>query len=108
MAKFTLESAITTRHPHYGLMTKAYYKRNPSDPYEASYCINVFNRCPTVIVEAEVIEYPLGGIFEYEDGKRVDRLVLFCPKTQDGLFCMGFSPAEQAARVLKKLKKVEV
>lgn len=108
MAKFTLVSAVTTRNPHQGLITKAYYKIDPSDPLEEPHCIVVFNRWPTVTINAELVEYPLGGVYENKNGRRMDRAVLLCPKTPDGLFCMGYSPAEQASVILRKLVKIEV
>lgn len=108
MAKFTLVSATTTRDPHRGLMTIAYYKQDPSNPLEKPQSTVIFNRWPTVTIEAEVIEYPLNGVYENKNHKRLDSLVLFCPKTTEGLFCAGRSPAEQIGKLLTKLTKVEV
>lgn len=101
MAKFTLVSATTTRDPHRGLMTRAYYKQDPSNPLEKPNCLVVFNRWPKVIIEAELKEYPLNGVYENKNHRRFDHLVLFCPKTQG-------SSTEQVSRILMKLNKVEV
>ena len=108
MAKFTLVSAHANRNPHQGLVVKAYYKQDPSNPFEIPYSIVVFNKWPPIEQEAEIVEHKLNGIYEYPNGKRTNCLHLFCPKTKEGLFYMGLSPEEQIMQRLHVLSKVEV
>lgn len=107
-AKFTLVSAQTTRSLHQGLVVNAFYRQDPENSLELTYKITLFNRWPPIKLNADLVDYPLNGIYEYPNGRRIDCLHLFCPKTQDGLFLEGFSPAEQVARKLQVLSKVEV
>lgn len=108
MAKFTLVAAHANRYPHKGLEVKAYYKQDPSNPFEIPHSIVVFNKWPPIEQEAEVVEHKLDGVYEYPNGKRTNCLHLFCPKTQEGNFYMGLSPAEQIIARLNVLTKVEV
>lgn len=70
MAKFTLVSADTIRDPHKGLITKAYYKQDPSNQQEKPQCLLVFNRWPKVTIEAEIIEHKLDGKRIFTEFKR--------------------------------------
>lgn len=108
MAKFTLVAAHATRKPHQGLMVKAYYKQNPENPLEIPYSVVVFNKWPSVEVEAEVVEHKLNGVYEYPNGKRTNTILAFCPKTQDGKYYDGYSPQQIIAKRLEVLTKVEV
>ena len=107
MAKFTLVAAHANRNPHQGLVVKAYYKQDPSNYLEIPYSITVFNQWPTVEVEADTVEHKLNGVYEYPNGRRTRCLHLFCPKTKEGLYYRGYSPAEQIGNLLNKLIKVE-
>lgn len=108
MAKFTLVSATTTRDPHRGLMTRAYYKQDPSNQQEKPHCLVVFNRWPTVTIEGEVVEFPLDGVYEDKYHRKHNKLDFLCPKTKEGLFAMGHCPEEIAAKMLTRLRKIEV
>ena len=106
MGKYTLVSATATRKPHIGLMVQAWYKQDPENVLEVPYRLTVFNSWPPTTLEAEAIEYPLNGTYKYPNGKRVNTLHLFCPKTKEGLFYKGYSPAEQIAERMKNLTVV--
>lgn len=106
MAKFTLACADAKRVPHAGLMVKAYYKQHPENPYEKSQQLVVFNKWPPVELEADIVDMPLDGTYEYPNGLRVDNTITFCPKAKDGTYLSGYSPEQIVAHRLTNLKRV--
>lgn len=106
MAKFYLVCADAKRIPHTGLMVRAYYKQKPEDRYEKPRQLVVFNKWPSVELEADVIDVPLKGVYEYPNGARISTTTVFCPKTKDGTYMMGYSPKEIVARRSWYLKRV--
>lgn len=104
--KYTLVAAHANRDPHRGLMVKAYYKQDPSNPFEVPQSMVVFNRWPPVEMEAEVTEYKLDGIYEYPNGKRTREIRTFSPKNQDDTYVKGMSPQELISKRLCVLVKV--
>lgn len=105
--EYTLVNARAVRNPHQGLMIKAYYKINPLDPDEISHSLTFFNRWPPIKIEADVTEYKLNGVYVYPNGKRVNKIYTFSPKTKEGVYFMGYSPQELIANKLDALTKVE-
>lgn len=73
MAKFKLVGAHAKRVPHTGLVVTCCYKQDPENPLEKPTPLTVFNCWPPVELEAELVEVPLDGIYEYPNGKRVDK-----------------------------------
>ena len=106
MAKFYLVCADALCIPHQGLRVKACYKQNPENLQEKPQQLVVFNRWPSVELEADVVDVPLDGVYEYPDKSRIDNMQTFCPKTKDGTYMMGYSPEEIVARRLKHLERV--
>jgi hypothetical protein len=88
-------------------MVTAYYKAVPSDPLEVPQKLTVFNKWPSIEIEADLVTHKLNGIYEYPNGKRTDTVIAFCPKTKAGLYIMGYNPDEIVARKLSVLKRVE-
>ena len=105
--KYILVAANANRDPHKGLMVKAYYKRDPSNPFEVPQSIVLFNCLPPVEMEAEVTEYKLNGTYEYKNGRRTDTIRTFSPKTKNGTYFMGYAPQQLLAERMKLLTKVE-
>ena len=105
--KYTLISANATRKQHKGLMVTAYYKQDPSNPLEVPQRLTVFNKWPSVEIEADLIVHKLNGIYEYPNGKRTDTVIAFSPKTKDGLYLMGYNPETIVAKKLSVLKRVK-
>lgn len=104
--KYTLVAAHASREQHRGLMVKAYYKHDLSNPLEIPYSIVVFNQWPPIEVEAEVTVHKLNGIYEYPNGKRTSEIRVFSIKNKDDTYKMGFSPQELIAKKLTVLVKV--
>lgn len=104
--KYTLVSAHASRDPHRGLMVKAYYKQDLSNPFEEPHSIVVFNRWPPIEMEAEVTEYKLDGIYEYPNGRRTREIRTFSPKNKDNTYVEGMSPQELKSRISRILVKV--
>lgn len=105
--KYTLISATATRNPIRGLMVTAYYKQNPSDSNEIPQRLVVFNKWPSVEIEADLIIHKLNGVYEYPNGKRTDTVVAFSPKTKSGSYLMGYNPEVIVAEKLSVLKRVK-
>lgn len=105
--KYTLISAKATRNPIRGLMVTAYYKQNPSDPNEIPQRLVVFNKWPSVEIEADLVMHKLDGVYEYPNGKRTDTVIAFSPKTKGGLYLKGYNPEAITAEKLSVLKKVK-
>lgn len=94
MAKFTLVCADARRIPHTGLKVTAYYKQQLDNPFEKPFKLIVYNKWPPVELEADVVEVPMGGIYEYPNGVRISTIIAFCPKTKDGTYWAGYSPQQ--------------
>lgn len=107
MAKFTLVYAEARWIKHTGLKVTAYYKKDPDCLFEKPYRLTVFNKWPSIKLEADVVQVPMGGIFEYPNGTRIDTVMAFCPKTTDGTYWMGYSPLEIMRRTRDNLKCVQ-
>ena len=105
--KYTLVSAHANRNPHQGLMVKAYYKLDPSNPLEVPQSLVVFNQWPPVIMEAELTEYKLDGVYEYPNGTRTRDIRVLSPKNEDGSYKSGWDPADMIAKRLAILVKVD-
>lgn len=105
--KYNLISAYAKRDAHKGLMVTAYYQQE-NKPLEKPFRVTVFNHWPPVELEADVNEYKLDGVYEYPNGKRTTSIIAFSPKTKEGLYLRGFSPAEVFVKHMNVLKKIEV
>lgn len=106
MAKFYIVGGSIKRTPHTGLVVTGYYKQNPQDIYEKPRKVTMFNSWPPVEMEADVVDVPLNGVYEYPSGVRIDRVNVICPKTKEGLYYRGWSPQELVAQRMHLLKKV--
>ena len=94
------------RNPHTGLVSVAYYKQDPKNVLEKPRKVVFFNSWPPLEMEADVVDVPLNGVYEYSNGVRVDRVNVICPKTKEGLYYRGWSPQELVAQRMHLLKKV--
>lgn len=106
MSKFYIVGGSIKRSPHTGLVVTAYYKQDPNNPYEKPQTLTMFNRWPTVEIDAKVVDVPLNGIYEYPNKKRVTQIQALAVKTKEGLWYKGYSPAELVAKRMNLLKKV--
>lgn len=114
--KYKLLHAEEKYIPHYGLMVDAVYQMNPT---ESILCfpqkIRFWNRHAPVELEADLVEvkFDIPHMWVGKDGliKRTasghpmitQSEVLFCPKTKDGTYFMGYSPEVQKAHLLTRL-----
>lgn len=106
MAKFYLVGGCTKRNPHTGLVNICYYKQDPENLLEKPRKVVMFNRWPPVEMEADVVDVPLNGVYEYPSGIRTSNINVICPKTKEGTYYRGWSPQELVAQSMHLLKKV--
>lgn len=106
MSKFYIVGGSIKRTPHTGLVVTGYYKQNPQDIYEKPRKVTMFNCWPPVEMEADVVDVPLNGVYEYPSGVRTDRINTIAIRTKDGKYCRGYSPQELVAQRMHLLKKV--
>ena len=107
MAKYYIVGGSVKRPSHIGLIVTAYYKQDPENKFEKPERITMFNRWPPAEMEADVIDVPLNGVYEYPNGFKTDHVHSLCPKTKEGAYYQGWSPQEILANVLHVLTKVE-
>ena len=106
MSKFYLVGGYAKRNPHTGLVCTGYYKQDPENLLEKPRKVVFFNRWPPVEMEADVVDVPLNGVYEYPSGVRVDHINATAIKTKDGKYYRGWSPQELVAQRMHLLKKV--
>ena len=106
MSKFYLVGGCVKRNPHTGLVCTGYYKQDPKNPLEKPRKITLFNRWPPVEMEAEVVDVPLNGVYEYPNVVRINSINVMCPRTKEGTYYKGWSPQELIAQRMHLLKKV--
>lgn len=114
--RYKLLSAEEKYIPHYGLRVDAVYQMESE---VGILCfpqkVRFWHRHAPVELEADLIEVKLDvpHVWVEKDGlfKRTasghlmitQNEVVFCPKTKDGTYFMGYSPQEQKAQLLTRL-----
>lgn len=106
MAKYILVEAKATRPIHEGLKIQAWYKQEPDNPFEKPIKLNIFNKWPPIVIDGEMVEYKLDGIYAYPNGTRTREIRRLCIRQKDGTFANGFAPSQQIARALAVLRRV--
>lgn len=113
--KYKLISAKEVYVPHYGLKTTAVYKLETENVLVFPQRVTFWHRHAPVELEADLIQVKLdvphvwigndGCMMRTATGHLMltQNEILFCPKTKDGTYFMGYSPQEQKARLLTRL-----
>lgn len=113
--KYKLISATEVHIPHHGLKVTAVYKTVTENALVHTHGVTLWHRHAPVELEADLVEVKLdvphvwmdddGCIMRTATGHPMltQNETLFCPKTKEGLYFMGYSPQEQKARLMTHL-----
>ena len=113
--KYKLVESKEVNIPHYGLKTTAIYEMEGSPRGLFPQHVTFWHRHAPVELEADLITIKLdvphvwigkdGNMMRTSTGHLMltQSEVLFCPKTKEGLYFMGYSPQEQKARLMTRL-----
>lgn len=117
--KYKLVESKETNIPHYGLKTVATYCMDCPDANLMACLfpqrVIFWHRHAPVELEADLISVKLdvphvwigkdGNMMRTSTGHLMltQNEVLFCPKTKEGLYFMGYSPQEQKAQLMTRL-----
>lgn len=108
MATFTLVSEYTASNPHGGLISIGYYKQDSNNLFEKPHKAVFFNRHAPMVINADVVEVKLDGLYAYPNGARTRAIRQLAIKNKQGEYLQGFSPDEIIAHAKHVLRKVEV
>ena len=113
--KYKLLESKEVNIPHYGLKTTAIYAMEGSPLGLFPQRVTFWHRHAPVELEADLVTVKLDvpHVWIDKDGNMMrtatghlmltQNEILFCPKTKEGLYFMGYSPQEQKAQLMTRL-----